>query len=103
MRIWLTHITSFRASHRLEIREDEDPLADVSGLVSLGKEDLRLWWHLAFKSLTMGGLFFCQLPQLFPSLPYSRCLAAVAISGYFSSICSGPVQLLPFSKTVSVL
>lgn len=40
MRIWLTRISSFRASHRLEICEDEEPLADVSGLASLGKEDL---------------------------------------------------------------
>jgi len=44
-------------------------LLPFSGLESLGKEDLHLWWHLAFESLAMGVLRFCQLPQLFPFLP----------------------------------
>lgn len=50
-----------------------------SGLESLGKEDSRLWWHLAFESLSVDGLGFCQLPQLLPSLFFS--FAAVATSG----------------------
>lgn len=101
MRIWRTRIASFRAS--LSQKYVKILSLTFSGLESLGKEDLRLWWHLAFESLTIAGLGFCQLPQLFPSLPSPGYLAAVAVTGCFSSVHSTPVRLLPFSKPASVL